>query len=92
MWESGFDWDTKITDERVLDKWSFISDQLRLISDIKVRRSIVSQDKYVKNNLLCFCDSSSKAYATTIYLQHENATDLKSNLIVAKHDLFRSRK
>ncbi|XP_060608071.1 uncharacterized protein LOC132760172 [Ruditapes philippinarum] len=84
MWESGFDWDTKITDEHVLDKWSFISDQLRLLSDIKIRLSIVSQDKYVKYNLLCSCDASSKAYATAIYLQQENVTYVKSNLIFAK--------
>jgi hypothetical protein len=42
MWESGIDWDTKITDEHVLDN----------------NRVLFSQDKYVKYNLLCFCDSS----------------------------------
>ena len=83
------DWDDKIKDQEILMQWYELINDLETFSQIKIPRCIsLSVDPTsVEYNLLCFCDASSRAYATTIYLQQtcKDATDM--NLVFSKSRL-----
>ena len=83
------DWDDKIKDQEILMQWYELINDLERFSQIKIPRCIsLSVDPTsVEYNLLCFCDVSSRAYATAIYLQQtsKDATDM--NLVFSKSRL-----
>ena len=62
------------------DRWKEINEDLFAIKEKKLPRFIGNKEA----ELLCFCDASSKAYRTTIYLRcHENG-QTKTNFIFCK--------
>ena len=63
--EKGREWNEKMSDEEI-KPWKEIIGGLEYLTDVHIPR-------FVGNNsaqLLCFCDASSKVYATEIYLRN----------------------
>ena len=77
--EKDLDWDDSLSDEDK-ETWHKLIINLNKISSISVPRFIGGTE----SQLLCFCDLSSKAYATTIYLRTIQDGEVKVNLVFSK--------
>ena len=69
VWGKHLDWDDPL-DQEDASEWQEIRDDLLKIQNIHIRRSVcLSDPEYEKGyTLVCFCDASNKAYATSVYL------------------------
>ena len=83
IWMKKLDWDDPI-DESEIKVWSSLKEDLFRISDLKVRICVSIQGKDALSNLLCFCDASTRAYSTNIYLEQQSDDERKSELIFSK--------
>ena len=79
LWEKEMDWDD-LLDDKDKDTWKKMTHDLNKLSTIQLPRFIGDG----KSQLLCFCDSSKKAYATAIYLRVIEDDNVKVNLIFSK--------
>ena len=64
LWEKGKEWNERLSSEKITT-WKGIMTDFNGIFSIHLPRFVGNGF----NQLLCFCDSSSKAYATAIYLR-----------------------
>ena len=64
LWEKEKEWDERLSSEEITT-WKGIMTDLNGISSIHLPRFVGN----ASSQLLCFCESSSKAYATAIYLR-----------------------
>jgi len=86
FWNERLDWDDELSDN-YLKEWSEISKQLgnsplyNLSRFIGVTEEISSSVEY---KLVCLCDASGVAYATTIYLHQSSDGNCRSDLIFSK--------
>ena len=84
-WEKHLDWNDAINNEE-LACWLAIRSDFSKISNYQISRCVAIQtSENVKCPLLCFCDASSRAYATFVYLFQmcENSV-LRSDLLFSK--------
>jgi len=79
LWEKGKDWDETLLKCETL-QWKKIISNLDELCTTSIPRFIGNG----KSQLLCFCDASSKAYATVIYLRTMEAGQIQTNLIFSK--------
>ena len=79
LWKMDIEWDKPIKDQ-FADQWKEINEDLNTIKEKKLPRFIGNKEA----ELLCFCDASSKAYGTTIYLQCQENSQAITNLIFSK--------
>ena len=75
LWASKKEWDEKL-DEVMLHKWMKLQKEMECISMVTIPRFIGNSNC----QLLCFCDASTKAYASVIYL----SSDAGVNLLFSK--------
>ena len=75
LWASKKEWDEKL-DEEMLHKWMKLQKEMECISMVTIPRFIGNSNC----QLLCFCDASTKAYASVIYL----SSDAGVNLLFSK--------
>ena len=73
------EWDKPIKDQ-FADRWKEINEDLNTIKEKKLPRFIGNKEA----ELLCFCDPSSKAYGTRIYLRCQENGQTITNLIFSK--------
>ena len=74
LWNKHLDWDDNVDDEDV-KTWELIKCDLEQISNCRIRRRLTIErnaDK-VTYILVCFCDTSTRAYAAVIYLLQTNS-------------------
>ena len=71
LWASKKEWDEKL-DEEMLHKSIKIQNEIELISMVTIPRFIGNSNC----QLLCFCDASTKAYASVIYLSSNAGVNL----------------
>ena len=64
LWKKEKEWDERLSSEEITT-WKGIMTDLNGISSIHLPRFVGN----ASSQLLCFCESSSKAYATAIYLR-----------------------
>lgn len=88
VWNKQLDWDDTL-DETQTKEWLEIKSDLEQIDSVKIKRCVtVSKDNEDKQFMLvCFCDASNKAYATSIYLRQETKSTTKSDLVFSKSRL-----
>ena len=79
LWKLGIDWDEPVKDQYA-NQWKEILKDINKIKDKKLQRFVGSKDA----ELLCFCDASSKAYGTSIYLRCKENGQTLTNLIFSK--------
>ncbi|XP_060570805.1 uncharacterized protein LOC132729079 [Ruditapes philippinarum] len=89
IWKKKYDWDDLIEDDDICEIWSTVKSDIKSISDFKIPRSVSLQkyDEDTEYRLLCFCDASTKAYATAIYLHQKSKLETKVDLVFAKSRL-----
>ena len=75
LWASKKEWDEKL-DEEMLHKWMKLQKEMEWISMVTIPRFIGNSNC----QLLCFCDASTKAYTSVIYL----SSDAGVNLLFSK--------
>ncbi|XP_045206117.2 uncharacterized protein LOC123558303 [Mercenaria mercenaria] len=85
LWSRKFEWDDRI-DEESNKVWSSIAEDLHQLAQVTIPRYYggSSGDKETQSRLLCFCDASERAYATSVYLHCMNDQEAKSNLVFSK--------
>ena len=79
LWEKGLDWDDKL-DDKDNEAGKKMTQDIHKLSSIQIPRFIGNG----KSQLLCFCDSSHKAYAAAIYLRVVRDGKVNVNLLVSK--------
>ena len=79
LWEKGLDWDDKL-DDKDKETWKKMTQDIHKLSSIQIPRFIGNG----KSQLLCFCDSSNKAYPTAIYLRVVRDGKVIVNLLFLK--------
>ena len=79
LWKMDVEWDKSIKDQYA-DRWKEINEDLNAIIETKLQRFTGNKEA----ELLCFCDVSSKAYETTIYLGCQETGQAIINLIFSK--------
>ena len=79
LWINGQQWDDELSDS-LKDEWKTITAKAENLDDIAIPRFIGSE----LLEMLCFCDASGKAYATTIYLRSVKDGKVVVNLVFAK--------
>ncbi|CAC5373094.1 unnamed protein product [Mytilus coruscus] len=88
LWKRNLKWDDELSTED-LSKWINISSDLKRVSEIFIPRCVYlhsdSNDKKCK--LLCFCDTSARAYLAAVYLHQTCEQSSRSNLIFSKSRL-----
>jgi len=85
MWAKKFDWDDLIEDHTIKDVWNGLLLELQDIPKYKVPRYFGYDEEEDKVfSIVCFCDASKKAYATTVYLHQESNSCSKANIVFAK--------
>ena len=83
LWKEKWEWDTNFNEEK-LQKWNLILDSLECIPQQMITRNITLSDDPIEYTLLCFSDSSSKAYVTVIYLHQISKSSTRVDLIFSK--------
>ena len=83
LWVSKKEWDEKL-DEEMLHKWMTLQKEMECISMLTIPRFIGNSNC----QLLCFCDGSTKAYASVIYL----SSDAGVNLLFSKARVVSTKK
>ena len=68
LWKEKWEWDTSFNDEKV-KRWKLISEGLECIPQQVIPRNIKLLGDSVIYTLLCFSNTSSKAYTAVIYLR-----------------------
>jgi len=88
LWSKKLEWDDLLDPEDKAE-WVAIKSDLARICEVKLKRCIsLSGDKNKMNfTLVCFCDASIKAYATSIYLVQECDGLSKSDIVLSKSRL-----
>ena len=84
LWNKKVNWDEPLDgeDQHV---WQQIKEDITTMSDIEIPRNIaLPWCEGMEYRLLCFCDSSAKAYAAVIYLYQSNGQQTKVDLIFSK--------
>ena len=79
LWEKGLDWDNKL-DDKDKETWTKMAQDIHKLSSIQIPRFIGNG----KSQLLCFCDSSNKAYSAAIYLRVVRDGKVRVNLLFSK--------
>ena len=79
LWEKEKEWGERLSSEEITT-WKGIMTDLNEISSIHLPRFVGNGS----SQLLCFCDSSSKAYATAIYLRTIKNNKIEINLVFSK--------
>ncbi|XP_057305456.1 uncharacterized protein LOC130642387 [Hydractinia symbiolongicarpus] len=79
LWIHGHKWDDEL-DNSLKDEWKAIITKTKNLADIAIPRYVGSEHL----ELICFCDASGKAYATTIYLRSIKDEKTVVNLVFAK--------
>ena len=57
---------------KLLKEWKKLSQSLTEVSSLKISQFVGENINKGNNQLLIFCDASTKAYATVLYLRLEN--------------------
>ena len=84
LWELNIAWDEPIPQNKA-EQLNKIENMLHEILNFKFPRFIGPvRPEDTKYSLMCFCDASKKAYATTVYMHISSTTECKSELIFAK--------
>ena len=85
LWINKYNWDERVNDE-CMQEWELISKQLEAISSYHLPRyiGICRDPDSIKYHLVCFCDASVMAYATTIYLHQSIGNTCKADLVFSK--------
>lgn len=86
LWSKRLDWDDAISVEDVKE-WLSIRSDLSNLPEYEIKRCITmnNNDSDVRNYLLCFCDASTYAFATVVYLlQQNNESESKANFLFSK--------
>ena len=85
LWISKCNWDDMVNDE-FMKEWELISQQLEAISSYQLPRYVGIREEpgFIKYHLVCFCDATGLAYATTIYLHQSVGDTCKADLIFSK--------
>ncbi len=86
VWKSLVDWDTQIPQE-LITTWQELFPDLSRISEYRIPRFLgLSINNLSTNHLLCFCDSSTSAYSTNIYLRQcsKDEKTVTSRLLISK--------
>ena len=85
LWIERCDWDYKLDDKQLVE-WLRVCKHLEGIPTYQIPRHIgIGNEKSIEYGLICFCDASSKAYATAIYLHQSLNGTYKADLIFPKH-------
>ena len=79
LWKMDIEWDKTIK-YQFADRWKEVNEDLNTIKEKKLPRFIGNKE----TELLCFCDPSSKAYVTTIYLRCQENGQTITNLLFSK--------
>ena len=79
LWEKGLERDDKLNDKDK-ETWKKMTQDIYNLSSIQIPRFIGNR----KSKLLCFCDSSNKAYAAAIYLRVVRDGKVSVNLLFSK--------
>ena len=79
LWEKEKEWGERLSSEEITT-WKGIMTDLNEISSIHLPRFVGNGS----SQLLCFCHSSSKAYATAIYLRTIKNNKIEINLVFSK--------
>ncbi|XP_053380514.1 uncharacterized protein LOC128548907 [Mercenaria mercenaria] len=89
IWKRKFDWDDPLEEIDILDTWSSVKKNLEEITAFSFSRSmaVYTCRQNTEYTLLCFCDASADAYATSIYLHQKGESDTQVNLVFAKSRL-----
>ncbi|XP_060602882.1 uncharacterized protein LOC132755958, partial [Ruditapes philippinarum] len=85
LWKKKVDWDQPIDEEDIV-VWHEIQRDLSEISEHATPRCIVSESDN-KNVRVCFCDASTKAYATVIYLMQKGNSQQHIEIVFSKSRL-----
>ena len=84
LWMEKYEWDAKVN-EKHLKMWLQVIEALKDIPLCHLLRYIfITKEKPVVYSLVCFCDASTKAYATVIYLHQSFSSSCKVDLIFLK--------
>ncbi|MCG7879158.1 MAG: reverse transcriptase domain-containing protein [Candidatus Thiodiazotropha endolucinida] len=84
LWIKHLQWDDDLVEEDV-KIWLPIKNDLITVSDYEISRQVTTNKQDgIASFLVCFCDASSKAYATTIYLVQHSKRERKSELMLTK--------
>ena len=86
LWINKCNWDDGVNDD-FMEEWELISKELETISSYQLPRYIGIGKKpglSIEYHLVCFCDASGLAYATTIYLHQSTGDTCKTDLIFSK--------
>ncbi|CAF1060894.1 unnamed protein product [Didymodactylos carnosus] len=87
LWITKLDWNDFLNSDQQ-NEWNQIASSLQFISKFNFPRFInVASDNQISYALHCFCDASSQAYGTAIYLVGSTQTKVVSNLIFSKSRL-----
>ena len=89
LWKEKCEWDTKL-DTQKLTRWEEIMENLKDIPNYTIPRYLgfLNEDQcFADLTLICFCDASVKAYATTVYLYRSSLGNYKTDLIFSKNRL-----
>ncbi|XP_053390171.1 uncharacterized protein LOC123560839 [Mercenaria mercenaria] len=89
LYSRKFDWDDPLEEIDILDTWSSVKKNLEEITAFTFSRSmaVYTCRQNTEYTLLCFCDASADAYATSIYLHQKGESDTQVNLVFAKSRL-----
>ena len=89
LWDKHLEWDGAISNDE-LTTWKAIRSEFSKLSNFQINRCVaIKSSENVKTRLLCFCDASSRAYATTVYLiQRSETSESRSDLLFLKEDLL----
>ena len=79
LWEKGLDWDDKLGDKDK-ETWKKRAQDIHKLSSIQIPRFFGNG----KSQLLCFCDSSNKAYAAVIHLRVVRDGKVSVSLLFSK--------
>ena len=86
LWMNKCNWDDVVSDE-FMEEWELISKELEVISSYRLPRYIgigKKPNSSIQYHLVCFCDASGLAYATTVYLYQSIGNTCKTDLIFSK--------
>ncbi|CAG2192995.1 unnamed protein product [Mytilus edulis] len=91
LWNKKMEWDEQLTEEDI-QQWKEISFDLDEIQEYHIPRAI-GLPGTVTFRLLCFCDASTKAYASAVYLHQLREDNLcKIDLLFSKTRLVPNKK
>ena len=86
LWTDKCGWDTKLNDKQMTE-WLQIGKNLETIPQHHVPRYIGINRRHgepIEYTLICFCDTSAKAYSAAIYLRQSFSDACKTDLIFCK--------